>query len=153
MWSYSIRASTYAIIIGIIVSILEFYLFSSNELHSTLAVVLFLGSIVTIPLALYFKKRSFITLITTYAQLTTVCTVFWVFSVGHFYSYMAAIGMSAASNCIFHTVVRYLFSFVVGFVNIFRSRIPAFSRACTPNLIPSNYRAHHWSYSSRNFES
>ena len=116
------RAATYIIIIGIIVSLLEIYLFSSNELHSTLAVVLFLGSIVTIPLALYFKKRSFITLITTYAQLTTVCTVFWVFSVGHFYSYMAAIGMSAASNCIFHTVVRYLFSFVLVFVNIFSSQ-------------------------------
>ena len=32
---------------------------------------------------------------------------------------MAAIGMSAASNCILHTVVRYLFSFVLVFVNIF----------------------------------
>ena len=32
---------------------------------------------------------------------------------------MAAIGMSAASNCIFPTVVYYLFSFVAGFVRIF----------------------------------
>jgi hypothetical protein len=113
------RASTYAIIIGIIVSILEIYLFSSNELHSTLALVLFLGSIVTIPLALYFKKRSFTTLTTTYAQLTAVCTVLCVFSAGLLYSYMAAISMSAASNCIFPTVVYYLFSFVAGFVRIF----------------------------------
>jgi nicotinamide riboside transporter PnuC len=70
------RASTYAIIIGITASLLEIYLFSSNEFHSKLALVLFLGSIVTIPLTLYFKKRSFITLIAAYAQLTVVCTVF-----------------------------------------------------------------------------
>ena len=76
MWSYSMRAFTYAIIIGIIVSILKIYSFSSNEWHSTLALLLFLGSIVTIPLALYFKKRSFITLITTYVQLIAVSTVF-----------------------------------------------------------------------------
>ena len=71
------RASTYAIIIWIILSILEFYLFSSNELHSTLALALLLGSVVATPLALYFKKRSFITLITTYVQLTAVYKFFW----------------------------------------------------------------------------
>ena len=70
------RASTYAIIIWIILSILEFYLFSSNELHSTLALALLLGGVVATALALYFKKRSFITLI-TYVQLTAVYKFFW----------------------------------------------------------------------------
>jgi glycosyltransferase 2 family protein len=110
---------TYAIILGAIVSTLGIYLFSSNELYSTLASILFLGSIATIPLAHYFRKRSFILSITAYAQLTAVCTVFWVFSAGAFYSYMSAIGMVAASDGVFLTVVYYLFSFVVGFVSIF----------------------------------
>ena len=39
---------TYAIILGAIVSTLGIYLFSSNELYSTLASILFLGSIATI---------------------------------------------------------------------------------------------------------
>ena len=50
-------------------------------MYSTLALVLFLGSIVTIPLALFFRKRSFIISITAYEQLTAVCTIFWVFSI------------------------------------------------------------------------
>ena len=119
MWSYSMRAFTYAIIIGIIVSILKIYSFNSNEWHSTLALVLFLGSIVTIPLALYFKKRSFITLITAYVQLTAVSIVFWTFPAGLFYSYMTAIGRSAITDSIFPMVVYPLFSFVVGFVSIY----------------------------------
>ena len=72
-----------------------------------------------IPLAPYIKKRSFITLITTYAKLTAVCTVFGPFPTGSFHSYMAAIRMSAATNCIFPIIVYYLFSFVAGFVRIF----------------------------------
>ena len=40
-----------------------------------MALVLFLGSIVTSPLALYFKNHSFITYSATYAQLTKVCAV------------------------------------------------------------------------------
>ena len=113
------RASTYAIIIRIFSSILEFYLFSANDLHAALALVLFLGSIVTSPLALYFKKHSFITLITTDVQLTAVYKFFWEFSACLFYSYMVAICMSAASNCIFPAVAYYLFSFVVSFVSIY----------------------------------
>ncbi len=84
-----------------------------------MVLVLSLGSIVAIPLAPYIKKRSFITLITTYAQLTAVCTVFGPFPTGSFHSYMAAIRMSAATNCIFPIIVYYLFSFVVGFVTIY----------------------------------
>jgi hypothetical protein len=110
---------TYAIILAAIVSTLGIYLFSSNELYSTLALVLFLGSITTIPLALFSRKRSFILSITAYAQLTAVCTIFWVFSAGAFYSYMAAIGMIAPQDGVFLSVIYYLFSFVVGFVSIF----------------------------------
>jgi hypothetical protein len=52
--------NTYFIILAAIVSTLGIYLYSSNELYSTLALALFLGSIATIPLALFFRKRSFI---------------------------------------------------------------------------------------------
>ena len=52
--------NTYFIILAAIVSTLGIYLYSSNELYSTLALALFLGSIANIPLALFFRKRSFI---------------------------------------------------------------------------------------------
>lgn len=111
--------NTYAIILAAIASTLGIYLFSSNELYSTLALVLFLGSIVTIPLALFFRNRSFILSIAAYVQLTAVCTLFWMLAAGAFYSYMAAIGMVAAQDDLLLTVVNYLFSYVVGFVSIF----------------------------------
>ena len=67
---------TCVITLGAIVSTLGIYLFNSNELYSTLTLVLFLISIATIPLALFFRKRSFIISITAYAQLTAACTTF-----------------------------------------------------------------------------
>jgi hypothetical protein len=111
--------NTYSIILAAIVSTLGIYLLSSNELYSTLALVLLLGSIATIPLALFFRKRSFVLSIAAYVQLTAVCTAFWILAAGAFYSYMAAIGMIAAQDNVIVTVVNYLFSYVVGFVSIF----------------------------------
>lgn len=72
---------TCAIILEAIVSTLGIYLFNSTELYSTLALVLFLISIATIPPALFFRKLSFIISITSYAQLIAVCTIFWVLSI------------------------------------------------------------------------
>ena len=88
-------------------------------MYSTLALVLFLGSIATIPLALVFRRRSFILSAAAYVQLTGVCTIFWVLAAGAFYSYMAAIGMVTVQDNVLLTVVNYLFSYVVGFVSIF----------------------------------
>ena len=48
--------NTYLIILAAIVSTLGIYLYSSNELYSTLALALFLGSIATIPLALFLEN-------------------------------------------------------------------------------------------------
>ena len=111
--------NSYSIILAAIVSTLGIYLFSSSELYSTLALVLFLGSIATIPLAIFFRKRSFILSIAAYAQLTAVCTVFWLLAASSFYSYMAAIGLVTAEDQALLTSINYLFSYVVGFVSIF----------------------------------
>ena len=129
--------NTYFIILAAIVSTLGIYLYSSNELYSTLALALFLGSIATIPLALFFRKRSFILSITAYEQLTAVCEIFWLLAAGAFYSYMAAIGMIAASDDALHTVVNYLFSYVVGFVSIFAPQGIGVFEAVYPDLASS----------------
>jgi hypothetical protein len=55
---------------------------------------------------------------------------------------MSAIGMVAASDDVFLTVVYYLFSFVVGFVSIFAPQGIGVLRSYTPNLQPPSYRAH-----------
>lgn len=111
--------NSYSIILAAIASTLGIYLFSTSELYSTLAMVLFLGSIATIPLAIFFRKRSFILSIAAYVQLTAVCTIFWMLAAGAFYSYMAAIGLVTAGDQALLTSINYLFSYVVGFVSIF----------------------------------
>lgn len=114
-----IYENTFSVIVAAIVSTLGIYLFSSNELYSTLALILFLGSIATIPLALLFRQKSFILSVAAYVQLATICTIFWMLAASAFYSYMNAIGMVSAQDGVILTVVNYLFSFVVGFVSIF----------------------------------
>lgn len=111
--------NTYSIILAAIVSTLGIYLFSASDLYATLALVLFLGSIATLPMALIFRKRGFILSLSAYAQLTAVCTVFWILAGSAFYSYMSAIGLVAASDGALLTFINYLFSYVVGFVSVF----------------------------------
>lgn len=111
--------NTYSIILAAIVSTLGIYLFSSSDLYSTLALLLFLGSIATLPMALIFRKRSFILSLSAYIRLTAVCTIFWMLAGSAFYSYMSAIGLVAADDGALLTLINYLFSYVVGFVTIF----------------------------------
>lgn len=115
----TIYENSFSIIVAAISSTLGIYLFASSELYSTLALILFLVSIATIPLALFFRRSSFILSAATYAQLTAICTAFWMLAASSFYSYMNAIGMVAAQDDVLLTVVNYLFSYVVGFVSIF----------------------------------
>ncbi|MBL4581555.1 MAG: hypothetical protein JKY29_07035 [Gammaproteobacteria bacterium] len=114
-----IYENSFSIIMAAIASTLGIYLFSSSELYSTLALVLFLSSIATIPLALFFRRHSFILSGAAYLQLAIICTIFWVLAASAFYSYMAAIGLVNAQDGVLLTVVNYLFAFVVGFVSIF----------------------------------
>jgi hypothetical protein len=62
---------------------------------------------------------------------------FKVLAAGAFYSYMAAIGMIAASDDALHTVVNYLFSYVVGFVSIFAPQGIGVSEAVYSELASS----------------
>jgi len=114
-----IYENTFSIVVAAIASTLGIYLFSSSELYSTLALILFLGSIATIPLALLFRRQSFILSVAAYLQLTTICMAFWMLAASAFYSYMSAIGMVAVQDDVLLTVVNYLFAYVVGFVSIF----------------------------------
>lgn len=111
--------NTYSVILAAILSTLGIFLFSSSELYSNLALVLFLGSVSTLPIAIVFRKRSFILSIAAYTQLTVVCTLFWLLAGSAFYFYMSAIGLVTAEDGVLLTFINYLFSYVVGFVSIF----------------------------------
>lgn len=111
--------NTYSIILAAIVSTLGISLLSVNELYAKLALILFIGSVATIPVAFAFRKRGFILTLGAYARLTVICSVFWVLACAAFYSYMNAIGLATSVDGVLLTAVYYLFSYVVGFVSIF----------------------------------
>jgi len=111
--------NSYSIILAAIVSTLGIYLLSSNALYSTLALVLFFGSIATIPLAFAFRKQGFILTGKAYLRLTSICALFWILASGAFYSYMRAIGLLSAEDSGLLAVMHYLFAYVVGFVSVF----------------------------------
>jgi len=111
--------NSYSIILAAIISTLGMYLFSPNDLYSTLALLLFFGSLSTIPIAVFFRKRSFILSAGAYVKLTAICVGFWTLAATAFYSYMNAIGLVTTADSALLTIIHYLFSFVVGFVSIF----------------------------------
>ncbi len=111
--------NTYSIILAASVSTLGIYLLDDNGLYSSLALILFLGSIATVPLAFAFRKRSFILSAKGYVWLTIISIVFWSLASSAFYSYIWAIGLVEGTENGFLTLMHYLFSYVVGFVSIF----------------------------------
>ena len=111
--------NTYSIILAAIVSTLGIYLLEENGLYSSLALILFCGSIATIPLAFALRKRSFILSTNAYIKLTGICLAFWALASSAFYSYISAIGLAGGAQGGLLTVMHYLFSYVVGFVSVF----------------------------------
>ncbi len=111
--------NTYSIILAAIISTLGIYLLDSNALYSQLALFLFIGSLLTIPMAFVFRRRNFILSGKAYMKLTVICVCFWMAASTAFYSYMNSIPPIAASYNPLLIVVHYLFSYVVGFVSIF----------------------------------
>jgi len=97
--------NSYSVIFAAIISTLGIYLFSSNELYSSLALLLFFGSISTIPIAVIFRKRGFILSSAAYVKLTTICVAFWTLAASAFYSYMNALGLVTATDNALLTVV------------------------------------------------
>ena len=111
--------NTFSIILAATVSTLGIYLLDENGLYATLALILFFGSIATIPLAIAFRKRSFILSVNAYLRLTIISIIFWALASCAFYSYVGAIGLVGSNDSALLTVMHYLFSYVVGFVSIF----------------------------------
>lgn len=111
--------NSYSIIVAAIVSTLGIYLLDENSLYSTLALLLFCGSVATIPVAFAFRKRGFILSAGAYLRLTAISIVFWALASSAFYAYMSAIGLTGSDRDGLLTVMHYLFSYVVGFVSIF----------------------------------
>jgi len=114
-----LHENSYSILLAALISTLGIYLLDSNALYSKFALALFIGSLLTIPTAFVFRKRSFILSISAYTKLTLVCACFWMAAMAAFYSYMSSIPLIAASYKPLLMVVHYLFSYVVGFVSIF----------------------------------
>ena len=114
-----LHENSYLILLAALISTLGIYLLDSNALYSKFALALFIGSLLTIPTAFVFRKRSFILSISAYTKLTLVCACFWMAAMAAFYSYMSSIPLIAASYKPLLMVVHYLFSYVVGFVSIF----------------------------------
>lgn len=111
--------NTFSIILAATVSTLGIYLLDTNGLYATLALILFFGSLATIPLAMAFRKRSFVLSAAAYLRLTAISIVFWALASCAFYSYMRAIGLVSYGDSGLLTVMHYLFSYVVGFVSVF----------------------------------
>ncbi|NKB33462.1 MAG: hypothetical protein GKR91_10230 [Pseudomonadales bacterium] len=102
-----------------VISTLGIYVLNSNPMYSSLALALFIGSLIVIPIAFVLRKQAFVIGKLSYVKLTAICLLFWIFAALAFFSYLNSLGVIPVSYDPLLLMIHYQFSYVVGFVAIF----------------------------------
>ena len=108
-----------SVYLATLLSTLGIYLLDANPLYSSLALLLFLGSLLVMPVAVLFRRQRFVLAAWVYAKLALICLVFWLCAASAFYFYLDALAMIPAGYEPLLLMIHYQFSYVVGYVSIF----------------------------------
>lgn len=108
-----------SVYLATLLSTFGIFLLDTNPLYSSLALLLFLGSLMVVPIAVLFRRQRFVLAAWVYAKLALICLVFWLCAASAFFFYLDALALVPPDYSPLLLMIHYQFSYVVGYASIF----------------------------------